>query len=884
MRAGIANRWNSWRPIFNAARLYLIDLGGILWLCLLPVCAVVLLFVLLTGLSQGIEIAQAITRERGPLEKLGTFLSYCYFVLALTFSASAATEDHRDPSINSRFVPWWTLAAALLTAILVLEPGKISLGWAIAMISLLFVVPLAGLVIRGAPGGILPSLYPRHWAGLCEGVFFGTGIILCVLVVVDSVDLPRQMNSVGVVLAGLGFWTFFFTMMLVTWPRRLGLPALTLVGIVVVLLFATANDNHDFHGCERFAFAGLHGATLPTYKCTGGWHQTWATQSQQTFDDHVKTWLHANCRSAKQHDPRPCPMIFVAAQGGGARAAYWTALVLQQLNTKSHGEFGKHLFAVSGISGGTLGSIAFIGSLSHPEASPDTLEDFVGDDFLSPILAALIFPETVQRMWPWPIDAFDRSHAFERSLEYSWKKQFGADDFSRDFMGFWSPEREKTGPAIFMNSTNVESGIPFVISNLDLPIAYHERSYYAFDVDRLYGITSLPMSAAVHLSARFSYVNPPATLYGRISPAALATRKGCSDPTSACAHEIVPWGRLVDGGYYDGSGADTMLDVLLAAKRAVDGWTAQDAVQPEYLVLVITNGADVAYDPDPQFDAELVPERPREPAQQYLIPYKNSKGRGEWTDGGTQIASGTIWSRHIGESDLTSPPQAFFMVGGNHALNDQWTLATTAGQFALATAEKCYGYKASSPIVLDRLLACVPHLPSNEEPRLGNGCPSGSNASIGSAGLQQIAAVIANPEAALSCRTFVNYQKLSFAQAELRTHELDPSGQFARPALGWTLSWESHEALKRAIAYAFSEDTGRSKLHYLAITDALAYYSQPHPSLRTAPAALVTAAIPAAVLRKRLQICAPRVPRRTVPASTVELYRLRSGDFCTPHH
>src|ERR1700693_4395525 len=115
-------------------------------------------------------------------------------------------------------------------------------------------------------------------------------------------------------------------------------------------------------------------------------------------------------------------MIFVAAQGGGARAAYWTALVLQQLNTKSHGEFGKHLFAVSGISGGTLGSVAFIGSLSHPKASPHTLEDFVGDDFLSPILAALVFPETVQRIWPWPIDAFDRSHAFERSLEYSWKK------------------------------------------------------------------------------------------------------------------------------------------------------------------------------------------------------------------------------------------------------------------------------------------------------------------------------------------------------------------------------------------------------------------------------------------------------------------------------
>ena len=56
---------------------------------------------------------------------------------------------------------------------------------------------------------------------------------------------------------------------------------------------------------------------------------------------------------------RPVPIVFVATAGGGSRAAYWTATVLGTLEDKTRREFSDHLFAISGVSGGSLGAAIF---------------------------------------------------------------------------------------------------------------------------------------------------------------------------------------------------------------------------------------------------------------------------------------------------------------------------------------------------------------------------------------------------------------------------------------------------------------------------------------------------------------------------------------------
>ena len=59
------------------------------------------------------------------------------------------------------------------------------------------------------------------------------------------------------------------------------------------------------------------------------------------------------------------PLYIVATEGGGIRAAYWTAAVLGEIQDKNP-NFAAHLFAISGVSGGSLGAAVFEALLAEP--------------------------------------------------------------------------------------------------------------------------------------------------------------------------------------------------------------------------------------------------------------------------------------------------------------------------------------------------------------------------------------------------------------------------------------------------------------------------------------------------------------------------------------
>jgi len=67
-----------------------------------------------------------------------------------------------------------------------------------------------------------------------------------------------------------------------------------------------------------------------------------------SFEDYARRWLATR--------PAGTPIYLVSAEGGGIRAAAWTALVLTQLELASDGEFHKSMLAGSGVSGGSLGA------------------------------------------------------------------------------------------------------------------------------------------------------------------------------------------------------------------------------------------------------------------------------------------------------------------------------------------------------------------------------------------------------------------------------------------------------------------------------------------------------------------------------------------------
>ena len=116
-------------------------------------------------------------------------------------------------------------------------------------------------------------------------------------------------------------------------------------------------------------------------------------------------------------------------------------------------------------------------------------------------------------------------------------------------------------PSLFLNGTWVDDGERNVTSNLKVETETDPNQFEDLD-DTLNRIgRSIRLSTAAHLSARFTYVSPAATI-------------GDDDNTQ----------RAVDGGYFENSGALTAAEIV----RLID-----DTLQVRRILVYIQNSVEV---------------------------------------------------------------------------------------------------------------------------------------------------------------------------------------------------------------------------------------------------------------------------------------------------
>jgi len=280
------------------------------------------------------------------------------------------------------------------------------------------------------------------------------------------------------------------------------------------------------------------------------------------------------------------PLFVVAAEGGGIRAAYWTATVLGEIQ-KRNPCFADQLFALSGVSGGSLGAGVFTALLAEQKTTQGAFrcgkdntdetgleiqskaQDILGEDFLSPVMAAMLYPDLMQRVWPWPVARFDRARALEQAWEQAWRDHMpGSDRFAQAFDQPWRDRQDVWMPALFLNTTWVETGKRLLVSNLRvLPEKPGDEVEFndVGDLHRFYAEQALPFSTAIHLSARFSYVSPAGGLVKKDKL----------------------YGRVVDGGYFENSGATTVIEILKALNQLSKPGNVWEKVKP--VVIHISN-------------------------------------------------------------------------------------------------------------------------------------------------------------------------------------------------------------------------------------------------------------------------------------------------------
>jgi hypothetical protein len=397
--------------------------------------------------------------------------------------------------------------------------------------------------------------------------YFALGAILALA---NAIELAIEFSSgLPVTKRWLGDWAT---------PRALGSSA-----VALAVVFGVVNAwLHPFHRVRLCDGRGCAPVMSPDQRPkVVDAAKAWYVQAKAAFDD--------------AQGKGPVPMLIVATAGGGIRAAYWTATILEKLEGDFEAEGGSlrpYLFAISGVSGGSVGAMDFEAALARrdenhcaPDKPGDTASkpgdrtcpratDFLKADFLAPALASLVFEDAPSSFLP-DFGQGDRGAALEESFEHASKGML-----ARPFLSFF-PYKEFNllahegaatpnggsappwRPILLLNATHEETGNRIITGHVLV-----ERNVFVDSLDALNTLgTDVRASTAAHNSARFTYVSPAGYLGG-------------------------DRGSVIDGGYFENFGALSALELAHAATKALN----DDAPQPKVklVILMISSDPDLA--------------------------------------------------------------------------------------------------------------------------------------------------------------------------------------------------------------------------------------------------------------------------------------------------
>lgn len=257
------------------------------------------------------------------------------------------------------------------------------------------------------------------------------------------------------------------------------------------------------------------------------------------------------------------PVLFVCLEGGGIYAAAHGSLVLEKLSQIP--DFNRHVFVLSGISGGSLAAALHLASLENKLIDPHfdsvgKLNEFFLRDFLAPLFNAMFFADLFQLFIPVSIESFDRARQLEYSLESTdWiASTINKSIFSYNTTNNGLPYLALTSTLTHSGERIVASPLGFETSRFNTPLSVqnnfrNNKKPTIVPEPAIKNITNLidsrsdiRIGTSVFVSARFPIVTPPASI--RVDPEVYGDRIGKL--------------KLVDGGYFENSGASVLFDII----------------------------------------------------------------------------------------------------------------------------------------------------------------------------------------------------------------------------------------------------------------------------------------------------------------------------------
>ncbi|MBO9703640.1 MAG: hypothetical protein J7604_25775 [Sporocytophaga sp.] len=353
---------------------------------------------------------------------------------------------------------------------------------------------------------------------------YSIGLVFLVLMIIFisplKIEFAQVLRPASIVILSISFLTYFLTLiMYFNDPYKH--PVFTMV-ILLMIVNSCHNDNSSIIDTNQKLIDKDTRVNIPT---------------------HFSNWLEHNEAFSDSKDS--VPVFIIAAEGGGSRSLSWTAQTLAALDSL-YPNFYNHVFAISGVSGGGIGAGFFHAYYINKKKDLNSFRKCTGDDFLSPITAALFFPDNVQKILPVPISHFNRTSYLADSWSQSFKKNLETDLFDRNFLEvvnkFEHPADQYKLPSLFINGTMPETGQKIIASNLKLDTL----EYFKNCMD-LYAKTQrdMPYKTALTVCCRFPYL----------------TDGGLIKDSSGRSI-----GHVIDGGYLENTGLETAVQVFNSIK------------------------------------------------------------------------------------------------------------------------------------------------------------------------------------------------------------------------------------------------------------------------------------------------------------------------------
>jgi hypothetical protein len=415
---------------------------------------------------------------------------------------------------------WKHRLLSFLVAWLAVTPliAAVASVWILVGFSLSLLLGLVAAV--GVPFAVLfatrssrreAPIWAHRYAGiLAVGAMLLTFLAFAIASAISPLGMPRAVGGltiVSVFLALIGV----LACAAVLRPRI----AAVVAGWWVVAILFFAPNNHDVRTEE-------------------------ASAESLGVEDALRQWL-ANRRDldAYKNARMPYPVIFVSSEGGGIYAAAHAHAVLSTLAARCP-TFAQHVLVAVGVSGGAVGNAVFHGTVDPVQkaAAPCTPgvthlpQDAFVADHLSPVVARLLLLETLDSFLPGSWVDRDRGGLLVDSFRAA-----TSDDGRLNVLVGQSFDPTSARPAIASVATNLGTGGRLVLSPI---IAPSSTAQWWPGESTLSGGRDTDVLEAAGISARFPWVTPTARL--RVSEGGSLV--------------------LADGGYFENSGAETVLDLI----------------------------------------------------------------------------------------------------------------------------------------------------------------------------------------------------------------------------------------------------------------------------------------------------------------------------------